>query len=71
VAIGKRKEVKKMILRRNKKEYWEMSPLEKQIKYKDLNMWQRYNLHHEEMRKFAQEQMKKQQEQEKKKREAQ
>ena len=49
-----------MILRRNKKEYWEMSPLEKQIAYKDLTFCEMRQLHNEEMNKLAQKQRKQQ-----------
>ena len=69
-SIGKRKEVKQMIPRKQKS-YWEMSALEKQIKFKDLTPFECYKLHHEEMQKFAQEQIEKQRAIEEKKREAQ
>jgi len=56
---------------RKQKNYWEMSALEKQIKFKDLTPFECYKLHHEEMQKFAQEQIEKQRAIEEKKREAQ
>lgn len=38
---------------RKEKSYFEMSPLEKQIKYKDLTEFERYKLHRQEMSKMA------------------
>lgn len=48
-----------------------MSQLEKQIRCKDLTPFERYKLHHDEMQKFAQEQIEKQRALERKKREEQ
>ena len=56
---------------RKQKKYWEMSALEKQIKFKDLTPFECYKLHHEEMQKFTQEQIEKQRALERKKREEQ
>ena len=56
---------------RKQKNYWEMSQLEKQIRCKDLTPFERYKLHHDEMQKFAQEQIEKQRALERKKREEQ
>ncbi len=48
-----------MFTPRKQKKYWEMSPLEKQIKYKDLTPQERLQLHRQEMRNFAKEQIQK------------
>ena len=57
-----------MMLPRKEKKYMEMSPFEKQIRYKDLKPWEILQLHHEEMGKLAEEQMKQRQMQVQKKR---
>lgn len=49
---------------RKEKSYFEMSPVERYFKYKDITWDELYNLHHKEVQKFYQEQCKKRQEQE-------
>ena len=48
-----------MFIQHQERKYWEMSPLEKQVKYKNLTPQEMINLHRKEVRKFAREQLQK------------